>query len=62
MANDFVTMVLALIFIIIIQGNSSPRDYYLLSAPKHNLGGQKFKADDDTQTVATRLPVTQVTN
>jgi len=40
MENNFVTIVLALIFI--IKENSSPSDYYLLPAPKQNLGGQRF--------------------
>lgn len=60
MANNFVTIVLALIFI--IQGNSSPSDYYLLPASKQNLGGQRFEDDHDTQTTAARWPVTQGTN
>jgi len=60
MENNFVTVVLALIFI--IQENSSPSDYYLLPTPKQNLGGRGFKDDHDTQRVAAGWPVTQGTN
>jgi hypothetical protein len=60
MVNNFVTEALTLVFI--IQGNSSPSNYYLLPAPKRNLGGQKFEDDHDTPTVVARWPVTQGTN